>query len=100
MTVPNDLIPEYLRTEIDEETEKLIKDQLDIEERVLSIKLKVHYKDEVKTLTYKKNDVLRDVAAKIMEEFNINDVTLKNFRLRAYDPKLKAKLAIYDYFDF
>lgn len=100
LAIPNELVPEYLRTEIDEETERLIKEQLDIEEKVMSLKLRIHCNEEVKTLTFKKNDLLRDISSKVMEEFGIKDVLLRNFRLRAYDPKLKAKLAIYDHFDF
>jgi len=48
----------------------------------------------------KKNDVLKDVANKIMEEFNIKEVDLRNFRLRTYDPKLKACMNIFDHWDF
>lgn len=67
----------------------------------MSLKLRVHYKEETpKTLTFRKNDVLRDVCQKIMEEFGITGVDMKNFRLRAYDPKIKAKLAIYDHYDW
>ena len=81
-----------MKLEIDEETDKLIKEQLEIEEKVMSLKLRVHYNNETKTLTFRKNDVLRDVCQKIMEEFGIQGVEMKNFRLRAYDPKIKAKL--------
>jgi hypothetical protein len=34
-----------------------------------------------------------------MEEFEIKDLSLKNLRLRSYDPKLKAKMAVYDHWD-
>ena len=62
LIVSDDLIPAYLKSEIDEETDKLIKDQLEIEQKLLTIKLKVYHLDEVKTLSFKKNDVYRDVA--------------------------------------
>jgi len=92
LIVDESIIPAYLKSEIDEETEKLIKEQLDIEEKVMSLKLKVYHEDEVKTITIRKNETLRDACIKIMEEFNIKDVEVKNFRLRAYDGLLKAKL--------
>jgi hypothetical protein len=34
-----------------------------------------------------------------MDEFGIKDMPLKNFRLRTYDPQLKAKMAVHDHFD-
>lgn len=37
-----DLIPEYLRAEIDSDTNKMIEEQKQIEERLYTIKLKVH----------------------------------------------------------
>jgi len=46
--VSNDLIPEYLKKEIDEETEKLIKEQMEIEEKVMSLKLRIYYNNEMK----------------------------------------------------
>ncbi|CDW83714.1 ubiquitin carboxyl-terminal hydrolase family protein [Stylonychia lemnae] len=99
LIVDDSIIPSYLRSEIDEETEKLIKEQMDIEERVMSLKLKIYHNDEVKTLTVRKNETLKDTCLKIMEEFKITDVDFKNFRLRAYDAMLKAKLQVYDQFD-
>lgn len=95
--MPDDLIPSYLKTEIDEETDKLIKEQLEIEERVMSLKLRIHQEGkEMKVLTFRKNETLKEIAAKIMTEFDIEGVDLKDFRLRGYDAKLKAKLAVYD----
>lgn len=35
----------------------------------------------------------------MIEEFGIKNVELKNLRLRNYDPKLKAKMAVYDHWD-
>ena len=34
-----------------------------------------------------------------MELFEIQDVPIKNFRLRTYDPKLKARMAVHAHFD-
>ena len=100
LIIPDEIIPSYLRNEIDEETNKLIKEQMEIEEKVMSLKLRVHYNDENKVLTFRKNDLLKDVCLKIMEEFGISNLEMKNFRLRAYDPKIKSKLAIYDHYDW
>ena len=100
LIVSDELVPSYLKEEIDAETDKLIKEQLEIEEKVMSLKLRIHCNDEMKQLTFKKNDELRVVAARIMEEFGLQEVALMNFRLRAYDPKLKARLNAYDHWDF
>lgn len=105
--IADDLVPEYLKNEIDEETEKLIKEQQEIEEKVMGLKLRVHPSiasteattQEMKTLNFRKNDLLGEVAKKIMEEFGVEGVDLKNFRLRVFDNKIKAKLAPYDQFD-
>jgi len=58
----------------------------------LSLKLKVYHNEEVKTITIRKNEILKDACIKIMEEFDIKDVDIKNCRLRAYDGILKTKL--------
>jgi hypothetical protein len=94
------LIPVYLKSEIDEETDKLIKEQVEIEQKLLSIKLKVHYNNDSKTLSFKKNDKYQEVSLKILEEFGLSDIKLENFRLRSYDPKLKAKMDYYEGFEF
>ncbi len=44
----DELIPLYLRSEIDEDTEKMIAEQRAIEEKILALKLKVYYNAESK----------------------------------------------------
>jgi hypothetical protein len=44
----DELIPPYLRSEIDEDTEKMIAEQRAIEEKILALKLKVYYNAESK----------------------------------------------------
>jgi hypothetical protein len=41
VTISDDLIPDYLKTEIDTDTNKMIEEQKQIEEKLLNIKLKV-----------------------------------------------------------
>jgi ubiquitin carboxyl-terminal hydrolase 47 len=41
--IPDDMIPSYLKTQIDEEKDILLKEQLDIEERLLALKLMIHW---------------------------------------------------------
>lgn len=45
LTIHETMIPEYLKSEIDEETDKMIKEQLEIEEKLLNIKLRFHHED-------------------------------------------------------
>lgn len=97
------IIPEYLRSEIDEETDKLIKEQKEIEERVLSLKLKVyHHEDNFKVFNMKKTDTLEELVYKVINDFGITEIAdnkiLENFRFRAYDPKIDAQLAVFDQF--
>lgn len=56
--VSDDLIPHYLKEEIETETDTLIKEQMEIEERLMNIKIKLRYKDDVKTFHLKKNNTL------------------------------------------
>lgn len=42
----------------------------------MSLKLRIHYDCYVKTLTFRKNDVLKDITYKMMEELGIKNVEL------------------------
>lgn len=44
----------------------------------------------------KKTNTLAEIALKAMHDFGIEGVDLKDFRFRAYDPKLKVKLSPYE----
>ena len=44
----DELIPSYLRNEIDEDTEKMINEQKAMEEKILALKLKVYYNGQAK----------------------------------------------------
>ena len=61
--------------------------------------MRIYHEGENKTLTFKKNDLYQEVALKIIEEFGLGEISLDNFRLRSYDPKIKAKMAYYEGFD-
>ena len=63
----------------------MIKEQLEIEEKLLTIKMKILYESEVKEFSFKKNQTLGEIALKAMEEFGITGVELKDFRFRNYD---------------
>lgn len=105
LTIPDDLIPEYLRKEIDTETSKMIDEQKQIEEKLLNLKLRLWYSPTpdselvMKEVTIKKNQTLGELALLALETFDIKDLELKNIRFRTYDPKLKVKMAAYDSFE-
>lgn len=69
-SISDDIIPAYLKAEIDADTDKMIDEQKQIEERLYAIKLKVHpesnftqYDDKaVKEVSVRKDTTLRDVA--------------------------------------
>jgi hypothetical protein len=80
MQVSDDIIPEYLKKEIDADTDKMIEEQKQIEERLYAIKLKVHpesnlthtYNDKaVKELTIRKDQTLRELVNLVKEQFEI-----------------------------
>lgn len=58
--------------------------------------MKIWYNEESWLFNVKKTDTLEEVARKVIEEFNIEGVELKNFRFRAYDSRLKVKLGVFD----
>ena len=49
-----DLVPEYLTSEIEAETERLIKEQKAIEEKLLNLSLKVYHEGQVKDISLRK----------------------------------------------
>lgn len=51
---PSDLVPEYLKSEIEAEAEKLIKEQRAIEEKLLNLTVKVFHEEEGKHISVRK----------------------------------------------
>lgn len=58
----------------------------------MNIKLRIWQDELMKELTVKKNITLRELSEMIMNEFEIRDVNINNFRLRTYDTQLKVKI--------
>ena len=91
----DELIPSYLRTEIDEDTEQMIAEQRALEEKFLALKLKVYFGGESRQLQVKKNITLEELILLAIREFGLQR-DAKDCRLRAYDALMKVRLAIYD----
>ena len=51
---PTDLVPEYLKQEIEAETERLIKEQKAIEEKLLNLNLKMYNEGEMREVSFRK----------------------------------------------
>ena len=106
ITIPDDLCPQYQREDIDAETDKLLKEQLAIEEKLLKISVKVYEpmdRDNHKMITLEKTNTVRELFKLIKENTSddfigrsLDNVDEENIRLRQYDPKLKVKLAVYE----
>ena len=56
-----DLVPEYLKEEIEAETQKLIKEQKVIEEKLLNLNLKVYHEGEMRDITVHKTQTLAEL---------------------------------------
>jgi hypothetical protein len=81
----------------------MIEEQKQIEERLYTIKLKVHpetnftsvYDEKaIKELTVRKDQQLKEVVQQVRKEFSLPDDS--PFMLRTFDNKLKVKLSIHD----
>lgn len=68
------MIPEYLKAEIDQDTNKMIDEQRQIEEKLYTIKLKVHFGEEVKELSIRKDKKLADLCTLALETFEVKDL--------------------------
>lgn len=67
----DELIPSYLRSEIDEDTEKMIAEQRALEEKILALKLKVYWGGESRQLQVKKNITLEELILLVISEFGL-----------------------------
>ena len=56
-----DLVPEYLKEEIEIETQKMIKEQKEVEEKLLNLKLKVYHEGEMRDITVHKTHSLAEL---------------------------------------
>ena len=56
-----ELVPEYLKEEIEAETQKLIKEQKVIEEKLLNLNLKVYHEGEMRDITVHKTQTLAEL---------------------------------------
>lgn len=90
----NELIPPYLKTEIDEDIEKMIAEQRALEEKILALKLKISYNGEQKQFQVKKNFTLAELIKLVLQEFGLDKVP-EDCRLRAYDALMKVRLDVY-----
>lgn len=68
---PTELVPEYLRTEIEAEAEKLIKEQRAIEEKLLNLTVKVFHEGESKNVSVRKTQTLTELILMAYEQFGI-----------------------------
>ena len=105
-TISDSLIPDYLKEEIDTETNKMIEEQKQIEEKLLNLKVRIWNSQKngedgtetysMKEISIKKNQTLGELASLAMEHFEIKDTSLENLRFRLFDSRLKVKQGIYD----
>ena len=71
VTIPESVIPEYLKTEIDEETNKMIEEQLQIEEKLMTLKLRVWHGDIMKEITCRKDNCFSELCRLVGRELGI-----------------------------
>ena len=68
-----DLIPEYVKEEIETETARLIKEQKLIEEKLLNLNLKIYNQGDIREISLKKNQTLQVLIEMALEKFRITD---------------------------
>lgn len=93
---PTEFVPEYLSEEIEAETERLIKEQRAIEEKLLNLYLKVYHEGQVKDITVRKTQTIAELALVCYEQFGITGKEVSDCRFRAYDAMMKVRLAVFD----
>jgi ubiquitin carboxyl-terminal hydrolase 47 len=96
ITVPATCIPEYLKSEIDEETEQLIRINYDKEEKLLSIRIKVWFNNDLKVFSLKRTDTLKELALRCYEIFPMDGIEMSDMRFRNYDNVAKVKMDVFD----
>ena len=85
-TIPDDCIPEDLRSSI--EAEKIAEQVAEIEriEKMNKIELRVHYKKEVKVIPANLKETLEEFFERALKEHNLSELPRHNVRIRAYHP--------------
>ena len=65
------LVPEYLKEDIRKDTERSIKEELEKEQKLLQLKLKVFNEGRSQDIEIKKDQSLKDLITLCMEKFAI-----------------------------
>ena len=69
----DDLIPDYLKSEIDNDIQALIKENKALEERILKISLKIRYGEDFKIFPCLKTDTLMEVVLRAIQDYRLED---------------------------
>lgn len=94
-----DLVPQYVKEEIETETARMIKEQKLIEERLLNLNLKVYYQGDIREINLKKTASLQELILMVYEKFGITNKEATQSRLRAFDALMKVRLAVFDQYE-
>ena len=94
-----ELVPQYVKEEIETETARMIKEQQLIEEKLLNLNLKVYYQGDIREISLKKTATLQELLLMVFEKFGITDKQVTQSRLRAFDAIMKVRLAVFDQYE-
>lgn len=94
-----ELVPQYVKEEIETETARMIKEQQLIEEKLLNLNLKVYYQGDIREINLKKTATLQELLLMVFEKFGITDKQVTQSRLRAFDAIMKVRLAVFDQYE-
>ena len=92
-------VPRYLIEEIEAETEKMVKEQLVIEEKLLNMQLKVYHDGELQDVSFRKSKTLSELILLCYEKFGIEGRDVTDARIRSYDAIMKVRLGVFDKYE-
>ena len=89
-------MPGYILEHIEIERNKLNQELIEKEEKLNTIKIKIIYNTQEKYVEIKKDSLIQDIKDKACQEFNINDLSKENIRIRGYSSYYETFQEVYD----
>ena len=95
--ISDELVPEYVRHELEEEQEELQKREQERVDKALTMTVRVYCKSELKMFDVKRTDLFADFSRRALAEFGYDEEKDGDrVRLRAYSPPLKMMKETYE----
>lgn len=97
--IEDTIIEPDMLEEIEEDTKKIIEEELAWKEKLRNITIKIYHDNITKEIIFKKDESIHKMKEKIKKEFFLETLLLEDFKLRVYIKNLDKKMGYVEYED-